>query len=178
MALPLLAVLMAVAAAAQPAAWRVTGSSVTFAVRNAGAVVDGRLGNLDTDIRFDPAALDASSIRATVDTMTVKTGIALRDRHLRSCDYFCAERHPKIVMESHGFEPAGDGRYRGTFDLTIRGTKKRIEVPFTFRSDGATGRFSGDITIDRTHFGVGGKSMFVASDVTVRVEVNVRREGE
>lgn len=178
MALPFLAVLMAVAAAAPPAAWSVTGSTVRFAVRNAGAVVEGRLGNLDADIRFDPASLDESSIRASIDTATVKTGIALRDRHLRSCDYFCAEQHPKIVMESHGFAPAGEGRYRGTFDLTIRGTKKRVEVPFTFHSDGATGRFAGDITIDRTHFGVGGKSMFVASDVAVHVEVSVKRGAE
>ncbi|HEY0787607.1 MAG TPA: YceI family protein [Thermoanaerobaculia bacterium] len=178
MTFPLLAVLLTVATAAQAAAWSVTGSSVTFAVRNAGAVVDGKLGNLTADIAFDPAALEASSIRATVDTASVRTGIALRDRHLRSCDYFCAGQHPKILMESRGFEALGGDRYRGAFDLTIRGTKQRVEVPFTFRSDGATGRFSGEITIDRTHFGVGGKSMFVASDVAVRVDVNVKREAE
>ncbi len=174
----LLAVLLTVAATAQGSDWTVTGSKVTFAVRNAGGVVEGRLGGLEADIRFDPAAPRAGSIRASLATATVKTGIALRDRHLRSCDYFCAAKHPTIVMESHGFEPAGEGRYRGTFDLTIRGTKQRVEVPFTFRSDGETGHFAGDITIDRTHFGVGGKSMFVANDVAVHVEVRVKRRGQ
>ncbi len=178
MPLHFLGILMAAAAAMQAPAWTVTGSTVTFAVRNAGSVVEGRLGGLKADIHFDPQDPGAGSVRATVDTATVKTGISLRDRHLRSCDYFCAAKHPTILMESHGFEPAGHGRYRGSFDLTIRGTKKRIDVPFTFHATGEdTGRFTGDVVIDRTHFGVGGKSMFVANEVAVHVEVDVKREG-
>jgi polyisoprenoid-binding protein YceI len=178
MTLSFAAVLLAAVAAAQPAAWVVTGSKVTFAVKNAGAVVEGTIGGLKGDIRFDPKALDASSIRATLDAANIKTGIALRDRHLRSCDYFCAAQHPTILMESIGFERAGEGRYRGTFDLIIRGTKKRVEVPFTFRESGDTARFAGEITVDRTHFGVGGKSRFVANDAHVRVEVDVKRGAE
>lgn len=176
MVLPFLAILLAALAAPEAPAWTVTGSKVSFAVRNAGAVVEGTLGGLKADIRFDPEALDASSIRASVDTASVRTGISLRDRHLRSCDYFCAEKFPMILMESVTIEPDGDGRYHATFDVTIRGTKKRVVVPFTFQQNGETARFAGDITVDRTEFGVGGKSRFVANDAKVHVEVDVRKE--
>lgn len=176
MGLPFFALLMA-AAALQAAAWNVTGSSVTFVVKNGGHPVQGSLSGLNATIRFDPAALESSSIRASVDVATIRTGIRLRDRHLRSDDYFDAARYPTILMECERFESLGGGRYLGAFEITMRGTKKRVDVPFTFRSDGETGRFAGDVTIDRTEFGVGGRSRFVASEAAIHVEVDVGREG-
>lgn len=176
MVLPFLAILMATVAVQAPA-WHVTGSSVTFVVKNAGHPVKGTMSGLKAEIRFDPSALDASSIRATVDVATVKTGIGLRDRHLRSGDYFHAEKFPTILMECNHFESLGDGRYRGAFEVTMHGTKERVDVPFTFRTSGETGRFAGTITIDRTEFGVGGRSRFVSSEVVVNVEVDVKRAG-
>lgn len=177
MALRFLVMLLA-AVAAQAGSWTVTGSSVSFVVMNGGHPVRGTLSGLKADLRFDPASLETSSIRATVDTATVKTGIALRDRHLRSEDYFFSTMYPKIVMECDRFESLGNGKYLGAFEVTMRGKKKRVDVPFTFRSDGDTGKFSGTVTFDRTEYGVGGRSRFVANEAAVTVEVDVKRGAE
>jgi polyisoprenoid-binding protein YceI len=175
MGLPFLVLIMA-AASVQASAWNVTGSSVTFVVLNGGHPVSGKLSGLKADIRFDPAALDASSIRATVDVGTIKTGIALRDRHLRSDDYFDVARFPTILLRCDRFQSLGDDRHLGACEITMRGVKRRVDVPFTFRDEGGSGRFAGEITLDRTDFGVGGRSRFVASEVVVRVEVEASRE--
>ncbi|HSN67858.1 MAG TPA: YceI family protein [Thermoanaerobaculia bacterium] len=170
--------LLLLAASVQAADWNVTGSSVTFVVMNGSHPVKGSLTGLKADIRFDPSSLETSAIRASVETTTIKTGIALRDRHLRSEDYFYSTLYPKIVMECDRFESLGNGKYLGAFQVTMRGKKKRVDVPFTFRSGGGTGRFAGTVTIDRTEFGVGGRSRFVADQVAVTVEVDVQRVGE
>lgn len=177
MGLRFLAMLM-MAASVQAAAWNVTGSSVTFVVMNGGSPVKGTLTGLKADIRFDPSSLETSSIRATVEAATIKTGIALRDRHLRSEDYFYSTLYPRIVMACDRFESLGNGKYLGAFEVTMRGKKKRVDVPFTFRGDGDSGKFSGTVTIDRTEFGVGGRSRFVANEAVVTVEVDVKRGAE
>ena len=172
-------VLMLMAAVAvQAGSWTVTGSSVSFVVMNGGSPVKGTLTGLKADIRFDPSSLETSSIRATVDTATIKTGIALRDRHLRSEDYFFSTMYPKIVMQADRFESLGNAKYLGAFEVTMRGKKKRIDIPFTFHGDGDTGKFSGTVTFDRTEFGVGGRSRFVANEAAVTVEVDVKRGAE
>jgi polyisoprenoid-binding protein YceI len=63
-----------------------------------------------------------------VGAASVDTNFGARDNHLRSADFFDAERYPEITFVSTEIEQVGDHRFRVTGDLTIRDTTK----PLTF----------------------------------------------
>ena len=64
--------------------------------------------------------LAGSGVEATIDVASVNTRDEKRDAHLRSPDFFEADRFPTITFRSTRVEPAGEGRYALTGDLTIR----------------------------------------------------------
>jgi len=73
-----------------------------------------------------------SSVEASVDVSTIVTGDAQRDAHLKSADFFEAEKHPKMTFKSTRIEQRGEGEYRVTGDLTMHGVTK----PVTFAVEG------------------------------------------
>lgn len=72
-----------------------------------------------------------SSVEASVPVATITTGDAQRDAHLKSADFFDAEKYPTLNFSSTKVVRKGDG-YEVTGDLTIHGVTK----PVTFAVDG------------------------------------------
>ena len=58
-----------------------------------------------------------SSVEANVDVATITTGDAQRDGHLKSADFFDAEKYPTILFRSTRVEPKGEGEYAVSGDL-------------------------------------------------------------
>ena len=75
-----------------------------------------------------------SSIEASVPVTTVSTGDAQRDGHLKSADFFDAEKFPDMTFKSTRVEHKGEAEYAVTGDLTIHGVTK----PVTFAVEGPT----------------------------------------
>ena len=63
-----------------------------------------------------------------VDTSSVDTNQAKRDKHLRSTDFLSAERHPELTLRSKAIEPVGDGTFRVIGDLAINGVTNEVEL--------------------------------------------------
>jgi polyisoprenoid-binding protein YceI len=61
-----------------------------------------------------------------VGAASVDTNFGARDNHLRSADFFDAERYPEITFVSTEIEQVSDDRFRVTGDLTIRDTTKPL----------------------------------------------------
>lgn len=78
---------------------------------------------------IDTATPSASSVQLTIQSQSIDTGVADRDGHLRSADFFDAENNPEITFVSTAVERDGDD-WTITGDLTIGGTTKPITVPF------------------------------------------------
>jgi polyisoprenoid-binding protein YceI len=136
-------------------------SQVTFSVKHMMvSTVRGRLGKLTGRLELDPKQAERADFEISVDAKGVDTGDAKRDGHLRSADFFDAERYPAITFRSNAIFPKGEGRYAASGDLTIRDVTR----PATFDIEllgvgvdaqggqhlGATAR----ITVDRTDFGL------------------------
>ncbi|MFF8287604.1 YceI family protein [Streptomyces sp. NPDC016309] len=85
-------------------------------------------GTLDLD-GSDPAASSAS---IDVTIASIDTGSADRDGHLRSADFFDAERFPLMTFRSTSAEALGGTDYRITGDLTIKGVTKPITIDLEF----------------------------------------------
>jgi polyisoprenoid-binding protein YceI len=144
--------------------------SVEYTVKNAGIKSKGRFDNLNALVIFDENALDASKISATIQANSFNSGITMRDNHLKDKDYFDVKNFPTITMISTKIIKSGTG-YLGSFNLTIKGVTKPVQLPFTAVKNGTTWDFkTTELSIDRTAFGVG-KSSFTLSN-TVNIAIN------
>lgn len=167
----LLLLLGAIAAQAQ---LKVTSSSIKFKINNFGVAVTGSFSGFTTSLSFNSNNLEKSKITASVKVKTIKTGIATRDRHLTSDDYFDAKKYPTITLTSTKFTKVKDNNYTGFFKLTIKNKTKEISFPFTYiaSTDGG-GVFTGTFTVNRRNFGVGGSSLSMSDNATVNIVVEL-----
>jgi polyisoprenoid-binding protein YceI len=102
-------------------------SHATFAVRHMViSTVKGKFNVLRGTLNLDRANLANSWIEAEVDAASIDTGEANRDNHLRSPDFFDAEKYPTITFKSTKVEPAGNNEYKVTGDLTMHGVTKPV----------------------------------------------------
>ena len=170
-----LAAIILLLAAFVPVNWKLISSAVTFKIKHAGLVVNGSLAGTQTDINFDPANPIQSSIVAFLETGTIETGIALRNKHLRKEQYLHVDKYPRITMRSTKIEKTGTRTYLGYFDLTIKETTKNILVPFTFTENASGGDFKGQFTINRLEYKVGESSWLMDNEVQIFIQLNVIR---
>ncbi len=103
-------------------------SSVTFSARHLMvSKVRGRLSVTGGAIVIGSEP-EASAVEATVDAASVESGDPKRDEHLRSPDFFDAEKYPEISFRSLRVENKGDGEFTLVGDLTVRNVTKPVEL--------------------------------------------------
>lgn len=153
----------------------VTKSSVTFQIKNMGFTVNGSLAGFKGDIQFDPAHPEAGTIEASLEANTINTDNGSRDEHLKSDSYFDVAKYPKITIKSISIKHKGGNNYNGTFNLTIKDKTNKIDLPFIYTETGNSASFKGSFKINRTDYGVGGKSMIMSSDVTILIDVTTTK---
>ncbi len=93
--------------------------------------VEGEFNRFEGTIMFDENDLSKTSVTGTIDVAGIDTDNERRDGHLKSEDFFHAEKYPKITFESKKVVKREDG-YVMIGDMTIRGVTKEVKVPFEF----------------------------------------------
>jgi polyisoprenoid-binding protein YceI len=89
--------------------------------------IKGEFKNFSANIDFDYKTKSFNTLNAKIETKSVDTGIEKRDNHLRSEDFFLADKHPYITIYMNSYKADGDeGVMVG--DLTIRGITKTVEL--------------------------------------------------
>jgi polyisoprenoid-binding protein YceI len=160
-------------------------SEVSFTVRHMMvSKVRGRFDKFDATFVTAENPLE-SKVTATVDVSSINTGQEQRDAHIRSADFFEAEKHPTMTFTSTGVRADGaDFLLDG--DLTIRGVTK----PVTFKLEvsgfgpdaygGTRAGFSATTEINRHDFGVSfnGAIPGVPGGVAVSEKVTIHLEAE
>ncbi|HEX4514967.1 MAG TPA: YceI family protein [Polyangiaceae bacterium] len=97
-----------------------THSEIGFTVRHmVFAKVHGQFKTWTTKLAYDAASPAKSTIEVEIDTASIDTREEKRDAHLRSGDFFEAEKFPKMTFKSKKIEGSG-GHFKVTGDLTIR----------------------------------------------------------
>lgn len=152
-------------------------SSFEFRIHNFGVSVSGKFSEAKGTIAFDPNNLGSCSFKVTVESKTISTGIDMRDGHLRDDEYLDVAKYPTLSFVSTKVTSSSKDGYLFLFgDLTIKGVTKAISFPFKATHNGNGYTFTGDFTINRRDFGVGGSSISMADEV--RVELKVVAEAE
>jgi polyisoprenoid-binding protein YceI len=161
-------------------------SGITFSIRHmVVSKVRGRFAKYNGSIRMDEADLTRSTVSVTIDAASIDTGVADRDTHLRSPDFFDVGKFPELRFASKRVEKVGEGRYRVVGDLTIRDVTREIglDAEYGGRGKDPWGNervgFSAKASLDRKEFGLTWNQVLEAGGILVgdRVDIELEVQG-
>ncbi len=135
-------------------------SFVTFKIQHLGmSWLHGGFNNVTGTVEYDADNADASSINMEIDTTSIDTNHAERDKHLRGSDFLEVEFYPTATFKSTSFVANETGGTM-TGDLTIKDSTKSVSFDVSKIGEGADPwggyrvGFSGTLDITRADFGI------------------------
>ncbi|CAN7191210.1 MULTISPECIES: YceI family protein [Pseudomonas] len=96
----------------------------------------GTFKDFDGSFSFDAKAPEASKIKVTLQTASVDTNHAERDKHIKSGDFLNVSKNPTATFESTGVKSTGNGTADVTGNLTLNGVTKPVVVKAKFIGEG------------------------------------------
>lgn len=162
-------------------------SSVDFSVKHMMmTTVRGHFRSVQATLRGDRDHPEQAGVEATIEVASIDTGVADRDTHLRSADFFDAEQFPRITFRSRGIEgnpPKQEGdRFRVLGDLAIRDTTMELVLDCEYQGRGTDpwgktrAGFSFRAELDRREWGLRWNQALETGGVLVANKVRI--EGE
>ena len=88
--------------------------------------VTGEFKNITGTFQYNPDDAKLNHVDITIDASSIDTRDTNRDAHLRSAEFFDVENFPNLTFTSKKFEQTGEGEFKVTGDLTIRGNTKEV----------------------------------------------------
>jgi polyisoprenoid-binding protein YceI len=160
-------------------------STIGFRVRHLLGTAAGKFKQFNGTVEIDRDHIQNSSVVARIAVRSIDTGIAKRDDHLRSPEFFDAAKFTEITFKSRSVKQTGPQSGDITGDFTMHGVTRPITLHATFLSPAA-----GDVKqshwqvttapLKRREFGL----MFgataeavsgIGQDVTVNLDINAVR---
>ncbi len=160
-------------------------SGIHFAVRHLViAKVRGQFSRWSGALTVPNGDFSQATVDVTIDATSIETGVADRDTHLKSADFFDVEKFPELTFRSRRIEPRGSDRFSLIGDLTIRGISR--EVTLDVESAGQTkdpwgnirAGFAAKTAVDRKEFGLTWNQVLEAGGVMVGDKVEIEIEIE
>lgn len=107
-------------------------SSVNFNIKHMGiSFVQGRFDTFKGRVTAGGANLDNAVFEFGVEVNSINTGVEMRDKHLKSADFFDVDNYPAMSFHSTSItKDKNNYIVKGT--LKIKETVKEISVPVTF----------------------------------------------
>ncbi|MFZ3154898.1 YceI family protein [Pseudomonas sp.] len=96
----------------------------------------GTFKDFDGSFSFDAAKPQDSKVNVTLNTTSVDTNHAERDKHLRSDDFLNVDKHPTATFASTSVKSTGEGTADITGDLTLNGVTKPVVIAAKFIGEG------------------------------------------
>lgn len=144
--------------------------------------IRGTLTGITGTILFDPAAIENSSVEASLPVAGISTGNKKREEHLMTADFFDVGRFPVMTFRSTSVEKTGSNRGKITGDLTLRGVTRSVTMdgeyfgPIKSPADlggETTIGFSASLAINREDFGIMWNVPFDNGNLVVGKEVEI-----
>ncbi|GAA6131305.1 YceI family protein [Halopseudomonas sabulinigri] len=96
----------------------------------------GRFNDFSGNFNWDADKPEASAVKVSINTTSVDSNHAERDKHLRSDDFLNVAEHPTATFESTKVEMTGDDTANITGDLTLNGVTKPVVLDAKFIGEG------------------------------------------
>ena len=104
-------------------------ASINFKIKHLGySWLTGRFDKFNGRFSFDEKNLNASKIKVTIDTNSVNSNHAERDKHLRSADFLEVSKFPTAIFESTSITSNGSGKADVAGKLTLHGVTRDIVI--------------------------------------------------
>jgi polyisoprenoid-binding protein YceI len=135
-----------------------------------------RFGQVDGVLVYDADNVGQSSVQVTLPLSGLDTGVPDLDAHLRSADFFEADKYPVITFASTRVEAAGDHKLRVVGELALHGVTRPVVLEVTLNKAGvhplgkrAAIGFDAATTLRRSDFGLAKFVPNVSDEVTIRI---------
>lgn len=145
--------------------------------------VDGRFTKFNGTINSASPDFINAKISFTVDVNSINTDNEMRDKHLKSDDFFNAEKFPNMTFTSTSFKRVKGNKYILEGNLTIRDVTKKAKFSVTYlgkakSQQGTIAAFKATTVIDRIAFGLKWNTLTEAggSMVGKNVTINLNLE--
>ncbi|MGX9417583.1 YceI family protein [Vibrio sp. RC27] len=151
-------------------------ASINFKVSHLGfSVIQGRFNTFDGEFSYDENNVEASKVMVNIDTTSLDSNHAERDKHLKSDDYIDAGKFSTATFVSTKVSKKDDSNLAIMGDLTLHGMTKPVTIdakligagddPWGNRRAG----FEGTTRIELADFGIkaSGASSYVDLDLYV-----------
>lgn len=107
-------------------------TEIRFEVTHILTGVSGQFTDFRGDIFFDPKNPATGRFNFSVDINSVDTNNGKRDNHLRSKDFFDADKFKQMTFRSSNIVMLKENTYQMEGDLTIKDVTKTIQIQFDF----------------------------------------------
>ena len=135
-----------------------------------------RLEQIKGSIELNQQDWSKSSVAVTMPLAGLHTGVEKLDAHLKSADFFDAQKNPDITFKSTKVEKAGSNTLKVTGDLTAHGVTKPAVLDVNINKVGeqpmakrAAAGFDATTTLKRSEFGIGKYVPNVSDEVKIRI---------
>ena len=162
-----------------------THSDAIFKVKHMGiSTVTGKFDTFSGSFEFDQQNVEISKAAATIATASINTGVEKRDEHLRSADFFDAEKFPQISFVSQEITDVQGNTFRIHGDLTMHGVTQPVvleaELGGVVKDPWGNERaaFTASTTINRKEFGLTYAQVLETGGLLVGEEVQILLEIE
>lgn len=126
-----ISIVFAMVSWASASSWKIDTdhSAANFSIQHmAISKVKGSFGKIDGKLEFHESGPNPFSLELAIDPVSVDTGVAKRDDHLRSADFFDVKQYPAIKFVSEKVASTGEGAYQVEGTLAMHGMSKKITV--------------------------------------------------
>ncbi len=155
-------------------------ASVQFKIKHLGySWLTGRFNTFDGKFSYDAKAPEQSSIAVNINTASIDSNHAKRDKHLRSKDFLDVSKFPVSTFKSTQFTFKNENEATVTGDFTLHGVTKSISFPVTKVGEGKDPwggyrvGFEGKTTLKLADYGI----TYNLGPASTHVEINLFVEG-
>ncbi|WP_120994837.1 YceI family protein [Stutzerimonas urumqiensis] len=120
----------------------------------------GTFRDFEGSFSFDAQQPESGKVKVTIDTASVDTNHAERDKHLRGDEFLNVDDHPTATFESTAIESTGENTADITGNLTLNGITKPVVISARLLGEGKDpwggyrAGFEGSTTLRLDDFGI------------------------
>ena len=151
------------------------GFSVTHLVVSE---VEGKFSDYETTVTTDDKG-KLEKVEAVIKVASISTDNESRDKHLKSDDFFSAEKFPEITFVSKSIKSTGKNTYNITGDFTMRGVTKTVTLDAKYNGEikdpwgNVKSGWSATTTVDRFEYGLAWNKAIESGGLVVGKDVNI-----
>ena len=159
-------------------------TSASFKIRHILSYVQGHFREFSGSFDYEEGKPETWKAEGTIQAASIDTNVAERDKHLRSADFFDAEKYPTVSFKTTGVKEASGSNAKVDGLLTIHGVEKPVvldvEIYGVAKDPWGNTRasFTATTTINRKDFGLTWNQALETGQLLVGEEVKITLEVE